>query len=184
MTDNQTVHITVSYRAGSKRSGVDVTRTYAVSENTLRKLDRKRDWLGRHIKNRSNERLKTWLEKQGCRLDSSDAPSFVMRYDDGSTQEAHYRSGMPHRDDGPAFIQRFRCGTGEAYWHDGKLDRKDGPAYAWHGADGSTEERYYVDGKLAKKEDLVLRSVIPEVTSERPAVRGPEMLPICVPVPA
>ena len=65
MTGDRTSHMTVTYEVGFGQ----VTYIYAVSEDVSRKLRWKRDWLGRKPTGRD---LVDWLEKKGCRLDSSE----------------------------------------------------------------------------------------------------------------
>jgi uncharacterized protein len=172
MTRARTPHIIVRYRGNS--------RIYAVSEGVQRKLDRKRDRVGRHKEKLVGEELQKWLEDEGCRLDSSRSPAVIERKADGSTTyEAYWRNGkldrrdgpaiVAHnadgsvreeywrnnkldREDGPAVVQRNANGaTSEEYHRNGKRHREDGPAYVWRYADGRTEERYYRNGKLHRE---------------------------------
>ncbi len=123
-----TAHITVTY---SEDDGDEITRIYAVNEDILRKLDRKRDWLGRNIKNRHGKKLEEWLENKGCRLDSpsDDTPANITLRPNGSTILEYYRDGRPHRKNGPAYIWCAADGRkSEEYWHDGKLIEPSTPS--------------------------------------------------------
>jgi hypothetical protein len=138
MTGNRTSHITVTYRDIFDAAA---TCIYAVNEDISRELDR------RMVKP-TGRALKEWLEKEGCRLDSSGGPAFIWRFEDGTIYEQYYRSGELHREDGPAIVKRYADGSNyEEYYRDGKKHREDGPAYVWRNANGSTVERYYRDGK-------------------------------------
>lgn len=150
MTGNQTSHITVTY---SGDDGDKITRIYAVNEDISHKLDHKRDWLGRHIKNRREKKLQEWLENNGCRLDSpnNDTPAEVTLTPNGST------------------IQR--------YCRDGKLDRKNSPAFIWRAADGQTMEESWHDGKFIEPSTPAVVSDMtaqrsPPKASERPITPG------------
>jgi hypothetical protein len=127
----------VTYEAGF---GGEITQTYAINEDISRKLRWKRDWLGRKPTGRD---LVDWLEKKGCRLDSSEGPAYIQRYRNGATEEIYFR--------------------------DGKLHREDGPADVWRFADGTTEERYYRDGKFLKAERSAPRT--PSSTGDGAPVR-------------
>jgi hypothetical protein len=142
MSGAQTSHITVTYR----EDGDEITRIYAVTEDVSRKLDRKRDWLGRHIKNWPGKKLQEWLEDNGARLDSSAGPAVVVRVANGATTEEYY--------------------------HDGKLHREDGPAYARRDADGTPHKEYWRNGRFVEPS---ARSPCPDVTVQRPASKTPNV---------
>jgi hypothetical protein len=143
MTGEETSHFTVSYRDGR----AEVTCIYAINEEILRDL-RQRNWLGRRIRNRAGKDLRAWLESKGCLLDSSEGPAFAMRNTDGSIQEAHYRAGKLHRENGPAIVRQAAADWSvEEYYRDGKRHREDGPAVIKRYANGSTKELYYRNGE-------------------------------------
>ena len=142
MTGSQTAHITVT----CWDSGSEITGVYAVNEDISRELDRR-------IKKPAGKHLQAWLEKKGCRLDSSDGLAVVWHGTDGSTVETYYREGSRHREGGPAFVKRTADGsTCEEYYRDGKLHREDGPAFVKRTADGSTWEEYYRNGRLHRED--------------------------------
>ncbi len=156
MTGNPTSHITVTHKIGES----EVTRIYAVSEETLREAQIL-------LQKATGNTVKEFLEKKGCHLDSDSGPACSERKADGSTVEEYYRDGKHHREDGPACIERKADGsTDQAYFRDGKLDRHDGPARIIRRADGSTYEAYYRDGKFLKAEQSG-----PGVTVIRPGNR-------------
>jgi hypothetical protein len=66
VTGSQASHITETYRDG----GAEITHIYAVNEDISRELDRR-------IKKPAGKHLQAWLEKKGCRLDSSDGLAVV-----------------------------------------------------------------------------------------------------------
>jgi hypothetical protein len=169
MTGNQTSHITVDY--DDSIDGAKIIRTYKISEDISRELDQKRDWWGRKL---TGEKLQTWLEKQGCQLDSCSGPAEVQRWGNNATIEIYYRDGKRHREGGPAYFKRKEDGsTSEIYCYDGKPHRKDGPAVIVRDAGGHLlREGYYLNGKSMKKEDFAELSVIPDVTVQRPASKA------------
>jgi hypothetical protein len=144
MTGGQTRHITVPYHDG----GVQITCVYAINEEVLRKLDRKRLWLGRHMTHPTGKDLRDWLEKKGCKLDRSNGPALVGRKDDGSTLEKYYRDGKLHREDGPAIVGR--C------------------------TDGSMFETYFLDGVEYLKQEYYAKTKRPEPNAPKtPPAPGP-----------
>lgn len=79
----------------------------------------------------SGKDLKAWLESRRCRLDSSDGPALIVRFS-RTTTEYYYRNGKPHREDGPAYVVRY--------------------------ADGSTYEKYCLDGVRLRKDEYDART--------------------------
>src|ERR1022692_2945452 len=107
MAGDQTSHIKITYMNG----GFEVTRIYAISEDTLGEAQL---WsvADQVIPSRpkTGEQLRDWLKSKGCQLDSCDGPALVMRNTDGVTYEAYLRNGKLHREGGPAIIRRYRSG--------------------------------------------------------------------------
>jgi hypothetical protein len=165
-------HITVTFMDGSRMFNC----VYAVSRTILRDLEYDR----KIRKNLTGKKLQTWLESNGCQLDSHDGgPAVVVFFDDGSIQRDYFYNGKLHRRDGPArvfhhvgelTVQEY---CQEEYYCNGTQHRDCGPALMKRYADGWTEEQYFRDGEFIKKEEF---SAPPLVTSgimaERPAPRA------------
>jgi hypothetical protein len=154
MFGKKTSHITVTTKLESRWVGggdldgywspvVECIYVYAVSKKITRKLGWKRNWLGWKP---SGEKLKEWLEENGCQLDSDGGPALV-RHETEDCGCCIYKTDMT-----------------QSYYRDGKLDREDGPAVVRRLADGSTREEYWRDGEFAKEERLAPLSAIPGVT--------------------
>jgi len=107
---------------------------------------------------------------------SSDEPTVVERYSDGSIKSEEWLvDGKRHRIDGPAVVQYRSDGTVEyeTWVADGKTHRTDGPARVWYHTDGTVEYeewladdqfhrtdgpaavRYHSDGTVETEEWLV-----------------------------
>lgn len=118
VTGDRTSHITVTYR----EAGVEISRVYAISEDTL--CER-----GQSLRRPTGKALRAWLETKGCRLDSPEGPAFVRRFADGATIEEYYQGGRLHREEGPAYIRHCADGTTvEKYYRNGRLYCEDNAA--------------------------------------------------------
>ena len=117
MTGNDASHLTVTYWD----SGSETTLTYAISGDIARELNQ-------HAQKPTGKDLSAWLQSKGCRLDSSDGPAWVRRWDDG-VREEYYRDGRLHREGGPALITRNSKGltTEKAYFRDGRFIKRKVP---------------------------------------------------------
>ncbi len=121
MTDSQTFHVTVSYQDGPY---THVTKVYAIDEKTSRKLHAKRNWLGCKRQEPTGEKLVGWLQRHGCKLDSSTGPALTVRYDSGTTVETYFSDGLEHREGGPSSVIRRTDGSRhEAYYTRGEFCR-------------------------------------------------------------
>jgi len=150
MTDDKTSHITLTYRDRDE----EITKTYAVSQETLRAAQ-----LWRAAYRPSAKDLDYWLARGrgaelGAKLDRQDGAAIIECSADGveercfHTEERYYRDGKLHRENGPAYVYRHADGTTvERYFRDGKRHREDGAAVVEHYAGGKTIEEYYRDGK-------------------------------------
>jgi hypothetical protein len=157
MTGNTNSHLT----ARSRNDGIEIARTYAITDDIARELGGTRDWLLGYIKLTGKDLL-AWLEYKGCVLDCPDGPAVVRRSSDGSIYEEYCRNGKLHRENGPAVVWRSATGaTEESYYREGKRHRDDGPAFVRRGSDGVREERHYRDGELHRKGG-------PAVVTQRP----------------
>lgn len=143
MADEQGSHITVNY----KSNGYDITSTYAVSKDSLRRAI---SWSNEANNIATGANLAQWFANDGCKLDSFEGkPAQVLRKANGSTEEYYYRDGKKHREDGPAVV--YRC------------------------ADGTTEsEEFYRDGIKVKQGHISSLTEIPGVTVERPTPKHHE----------
>jgi hypothetical protein len=86
MSSDQTPRITVIYKDG----GSAFTMTYAVNEDILGELDRKRDWRGRKL---TGKKFQTWLESKGCKLDCPDGPAVIWHSPSCSETKEYWRDG-------------------------------------------------------------------------------------------
>jgi len=86
---------------------------------------------------------------------SSDEPTVVERYSDGTVEREEWLvGGRRHRTDGPARVWYRPDGTIgiEEWWAGGKLHRTDGPARVWYRPDGTIDmETWYLDGELHRE---------------------------------
>jgi hypothetical protein len=113
MADNQTAHLTVSYKDAVQ--GAEITYIFAVSEEISHELVRQMPKL-------AGNDLVAWLDGKGCKLDCPDGPAQVRREADGSSSDVYYRDGELHREDGPALVRREADGSTYEYcYKDGKL---------------------------------------------------------------
>src|ERR1700691_3402437 len=91
--------------------------------------------------------------------DSKDLPenyTGIIEYPNGTL--GYYLNGLPHRDDGPAFIYP----DGRMYYYlNGKIHREDRPAVIWY--DGKV--RYFINDKNITKKvnDWIKENNIPEI---------------------
>lgn len=182
MTSMKNPHITVSY----SYTDVQIARTYGVDEDVLLELAR----LDRDHRKPTGAYLDAWLERSGCRLDSSNGPAVVKHYGTGATVEEYYLDGKKHRDDGPATIFRnhrmieakyYRNGrlhrdggpalveqdangsiVEQHFYRFGELHRENGPATFWRLGDGSTVEQYFQDGKLHRRDGPAIVTRYPD----------------------
>ena len=78
--------------------------------------------------------------------------SICMKMKDGSEHWVSRKTGLLHRLDGPATIDKNR----KTWWKEGKLHRLDGPA-----AIGPGYEMWYIDGKELTKQKFLAKTNIP-----------------------
>ena len=139
----QPVHLTLRYEDPSAGDNADITATYRVSEETLR---RAQSWQAQTA-NPTARDLSDWLQKNGGALHRADGPAVVVHHADGSTLEAYYIDGRRHRAEGPAVVNLKADGwTSEQYYARDVRHRADGPAVVVRQADGSIREEYYIGG--------------------------------------
>jgi len=101
---------------------------------------------------------------------SSDKPTVVERYDDGSIKFEEWRVGDElHRINGPAVVRYHSDGTvkREEWFVDGELHRTDGPARVWYHQDGTVEwEDWWVGGERHRTDGPAIVRHHPDGTVE------------------
>lgn len=170
MTGDQTSHITVTYRIGSK----EITCTYAISETMLRDAQ-----IWQQEKKPAGEDVERWLERKGCQLDSSDGPAFAERHDDGFSAEAYYNKGKLHRDVGPALVYHYATGSAmEMYYRNGVARLK--AEYDTEKNQQMTKVPLSLVTSGQEAVDALVNEAIADQSAARPGQRECIPLPLCL----
>jgi len=167
MTGSHISHVTVTYTS----YGVGLTCVYAVNEDVVRELKRQ-------VNKPTGNDLNAWLNKRGCKLDSSDGPALVRQNENGSTEESYFRDGKLHREDGPAVLTVSNGSMLEMYYRDGVGRLKD-EYYAEMNPLLMGLNLWPVTGGSATIDALVREAMADQSTPVRSSTRKYVPLPLC-----
>jgi hypothetical protein len=99
-----------------------------------------------------------YLTRENERPHRDTGPADIERRPDGTVIKKWYRCGRLHRDGGPAVVAQYADGTRTEEWYrDDKLHRERGPAAIMRKSDGTVTEEWFHNGSPIRTPPITVR---------------------------